>query len=203
MSRAARIRPRGRKRLILCRLPARSRPAACRGAVSAAGVADRAPAPEGAPSIRRPPAGQCRAGAADQRSLGRLPRIAIHLRELSGRVGWRQALGCLTASARWQPLRGLPASAPVKPVVQQHKPACRHGHGQDEQEHDDRYRKRRPVRNRRQCDHQDREREGRAGKRRDCFLFLVHRFPDGLRRPGSGQPGGDVGSEGGQVRVGP
>ena len=55
----------------------------------------------------------------------------MDLRELSGRVGRCQAPGCLTASARWQPLRGLPASALVKPCVEQQKPACRHGYAPD------------------------------------------------------------------------
>ena len=73
-----------------------------------------------------------------------MPRIAIDLRELSGRVGRCQAPGCLTASARWQPLRGLPASALFKPYVEQQKPACRHGPEQDEHDHHDRYGKRRP-----------------------------------------------------------
>jgi hypothetical protein len=89
---------------------------------SAAGVADRAPVPEGAPSMRWRPAGQCRAGTTDRRGLGLLPQIATDRRGLSGRIGRCRAPGCLTAAARWQPSRGLPASAPVKPSVVQQKP---------------------------------------------------------------------------------
>jgi len=123
---------------------------------------------------------------------------------MSGRIGWRQASGCLTACAWWHPPHGLPASALFKPCVEQQKPACRHDPEQDEHDHNDWYGQRRPVWYRRQGGHQARVREGRTGKRHDGYLLLIRRSPGGLRRPGSGQPGGgEVSSEGGQIGVGP
>ncbi len=133
--------------------------------------------------------------------FGSVMKAVTGPRELSGRVGRCQTPGCFTARARWQPLRGLPSSALVKPVVQQQKPACRRGHPQDERDHEDRHRKGRPVRRQHRYRQHADACGGRAGHRRDCLL--VHRFPGGLRRPGSGQPGGDVAGEGGEVRVGP
>jgi hypothetical protein len=59
----------------------------------------------------------------------------------------------------------------------------------------------RRVWHRPRCGYHAHQCRGRAGKRRDCLL--VNRLPGGLRRSGSGQPGGEVSSEGGQVRAGP
>ena len=64
--------------------------------------------------------------------------------------------------------------------------ACRHGSEQDDQDHEDRYGKRRPVRYRRQCGPScPLRRRGRAGKRRDCFLFLFVDFLARLQPPGA------------------
>jgi len=90
--------------------------------------------------MRWPPAGQYRAGATDRHGFGRLPWIAIDLRERSGRTGRCQALGCPTACTRWQPLRGLPVSAFVEPCVVQ-EPDERHGHDTDEHDQEDQVRK--------------------------------------------------------------
>jgi hypothetical protein len=170
------------------------------------GVAEGAPLPGRQPAsvlaALRPQARQRPAGTTPRCSFGVLGTGAAR-RKLPARLGRWQALGCLTAWARWQPLRGLPASALVKPCVEQPKPPCRYG-GEQEPEDDDDQQGKRPVRyGRRRCGRDPRKREGREGKRRGGFLFLVHRSPGGRGRAGCGQPGGEVSGDRRQLRVGP
>ena len=85
--------------------------------------------------MRCPPAGQRLARTTARSSFGCVSRIAIDLRELSGHVSRYWALGCLTACARRQPLRGLPSGAPIKPCMERQKHSHQHGRHGDEEGH--------------------------------------------------------------------
>jgi len=123
--------------------------------------------------------------------------------KLPARIGRSRPLRRLTAWTRWQPLRGLPASALFEPRVKEHQPPCRHGPAQEEKDQDGRYGKRRPVRYRRRYGHHAGNREGPDGKRRGGFPFLVHRSPGGRGRAGCSEPGGEVSGDRRHLRVCP
>jgi hypothetical protein len=124
------------KRCLRSRMPAVVRPCCCTPhctkltlqlcvrARSVAGIVERVAAPEEMSSTRWTHTRQEKTEMAALRGFGGVLQAVTGLRELPGRVGQCRAPGCLTARARWQPWRGLPASALVKPFVQQHKPAA-------------------------------------------------------------------------------
>ena len=148
------------------------------------------------PRIRKWPTGK-----AAPCGFGYVPRIAVYPLEPSSQVGRRHAVGCLAASARRKPLRGLAPSVLLKPCMEQQKHGQQRRYDATTYSPDDQTGNNAMVPGRRRAK-PDREHGARAGNRRD--RLPDSRFPSAPPpRPGSRQPVGQVDGEASQVRVGP